>query len=243
MMSGDWIPVTLPDRIRALTSAPIELVSLGGATEASIWSIWHPIGAVDTTLPSIPYGRPMPNQWFEVLDGARRQRPDWVPGELYVGGTGLALGYWRDEEKTRQAFVTHPRTGARMYRLGDLARYLPDGTLEFLGRDDFQVKIHGYRIELGEIEVALLAHSAVTAAVAVAQGTAQGGKRLVAYVATAAPDGPSEQQLQEHLAGKLPPHMVPARVVVLPELPLTPNGKVDRQALPAPGPRRRATAG
>ncbi|MGI5519921.1 amino acid adenylation domain-containing protein [Micromonospora sp. CA-259024] len=241
MMSGDWIPVTLPDRIRALTATPVELVSLGGATEASIWSIWHPIGAVDASLPSIPYGKPLANQWFEVLDGALRQRPDWVPGELYVGGTGVAMGYWRDEEKTRQAFVAHPRTGARMYRLGDLARYLPDGTLEFLGREDFQVKIHGYRIELGEIEAALLAHSDVTAAVAVAQGTTGGGKRLVAYAATAAPDRLSDQQLRDHLAGKLPPHMVPAHIVVLDALPLTPNGKVDRRALPSPDLRRRAT--
>ncbi|MBM0274289.1 amino acid adenylation domain-containing protein [Micromonospora tarensis] len=237
MLSGDWIPVTLPDRIRALAGPGIELVSLGGATEASIWSIHHVIREVDPSQPSIPYGRPLSNQWFEVLDAGLRRRPDWVAGDLHVGGVGVAMGYWRDEQTTRAAFISHPGTGERLYRLGDLARYLPDGTLEFLGRSDYQVKIHGHRIELGEIEAALLAHDGVGAAVVVAQGAAQSGKRLVAYVVTEA--DLTERDVREHLAGKLPRHMVPAQVVFLDALPLTSNGKVDRRALPAPDPRRR----
>ncbi|WP_305783564.1 amino acid adenylation domain-containing protein [Symbioplanes lichenis] len=232
LLSGDWIPVTLPKRIRALASQDLQIVSLGGATEASIWSVFHPIGDVDETLPSIPYGKPLTNQWFDVLDCHLRQRPEWVAGDLYVGGSGVALGYWRDEEKTQAAFIVHPHTGQRMYRLGDLARYLPDGNLEFLGRNDFQVKINGFRVELGEIEATLLAHPHVTAAVTVAHGDPQNGKRLVAYVVAAA--GGLVQDIRAFLTGKLPAHMVPADVILLDALPLTRNGKVDRQALPPP---------
>src|SRR5439155_18123647 len=103
----------------------------------------------------IPYGRAMLNQTFHVLDARLEPRPFWVPGELFIGGTGLALGYWRDEEKTNERFFLHPRTGERLYRTGDLGRWLPDGNIEFLGREDFQVKIRGHRIELGEIESVL----------------------------------------------------------------------------------------
>jgi amino acid adenylation domain-containing protein len=235
LMSGDWIPVPLPDRIRAVAGPDIELVSLGGATETSIWSIYYRIGEVDPAWPSIPYGKPLTNQWFQVLDAALRHRPDWVPGEQYVGGAGVALGYWRDEEKTHRAFIRHPRTGERLYRMGDLGRYFPDGTMEFLGREDFQVKIHGYRIELGEIEVALLSHEEVAAAVVTAIGEPHGEKRLIGYVTTTANDHDVlVKSLREHLSGKLPSYMVPAHIVVLDALPLTRNGKVDRKALPIP---------
>ncbi|WP_326847485.1 acyl-CoA synthetase family protein [Streptomyces kaniharaensis] len=105
---------------------------------------WHPIGAIDPTCTSMPYGKPLTNQHFEVLDSALRRRPGWVAGELYIGGLGVAMGYWRDEERTARSFVTHPRTGQRLYRTGDLGRYLPDGNLEFPGREDFQVEIHGF---------------------------------------------------------------------------------------------------
>lgn len=181
MLSGDWIPVALPDRIRAC--APhAELFSLGGATEASIWSILYPIETVDPAWKSIPYGKPMVNQSFHVLDDALEPRPVWVPGNLYIGGIGLAQGYWRDAEKTAASFITHPRTGERLYKTGDLGRYLPDGNIEFLGREDFQVKIRGFRIELGEIEVTLEQHPAVERAVVTAAGDSKGARSLVAYV-------------------------------------------------------------
>ncbi|MFZ6028170.1 MAG: amino acid adenylation domain-containing protein [Chloroflexota bacterium] len=188
MMSGDWIPVTLPDRIRRLIPAA-RVISLGGATEASIWSILYPIEQVDPSWPSIPYGHPMRNQTFHVLNRALDPSPVWVPGDLYIGGIGLALGYWRDEDKTNERFIVHPRTGERLYKTGDLGRYLPDGEIEFLGREDFQVKIRGHRIELGEIEAALLQHAGVQAGVvsAVGDGT---DKRLVAYVIPAAAADP-----------------------------------------------------
>ncbi|QRO01833.1 amino acid adenylation domain-containing protein [Archangium violaceum] len=181
MMSGDWIPVTLPDRIRALGRA-IEVVSLGGATEASIWSILYRIGEVDRSWRSIPYGQPMVNQRFYVLDDALEPCPDWVAGQLYIGGIGLALGYHRDTARTIERFVVHPRTGERLYATGDLGRFLPDGNIEFLGREDFQVKVQGYRIELGEIEAALDTHPAVRSAVVNAVGKPGGARRLVAYV-------------------------------------------------------------
>ncbi|MBW8873678.1 MAG: amino acid adenylation domain-containing protein [Acidobacteria bacterium] len=181
LLSGDWIPLSLPDRARQLLQ-DLQVVSLGGATEASIWSILYPIGEVAAGWKSVPYGRPMVNQTFAVLDGQLEPRPVWVPGQLYIGGAGVALGYWRDEERTAASFIHHPRTGERLYRTGDLGRYLPDGTIEFLGREDFQVKIQGFRIELGEIEAALAHHPAVRDSVVAAVGAPQGDRRLVAYV-------------------------------------------------------------
>ncbi|HSN85112.1 MAG TPA: amino acid adenylation domain-containing protein, partial [Thermoanaerobaculia bacterium] len=233
LLSGDWIPLDLPDRLRAL-SPRTQLVSLGGATEASIWSIWYPIGKVDPAWRSIPYGRPMANQSFHVLDDRMEPRPDGVPGHLYIGGPGLAKGYWRDAEKTAASFVTHPDTGERLYRTGDLGRFLPEGVIEFLGREDFQVKIQGYRIELGEIEAALGEHPGVRTAVAAAAGERMGTRRLVAYVV---PDGPWDglaETLREHLRGRLPEYMVPALFIPLETLPLGPNGKLDRRLLPTP---------
>jgi amino acid adenylation domain-containing protein len=234
LLSGDWIPLDLPDRARAL-APQTQVVSLGGATEASIWSIWYPIGKVDPSWKSIPYGRPMANQTFHVLDDRLEPRPDLVPGNLYIGGIGLAKGYWRDPEKTAASFAVHPETGERLYRTGDLGRYLPDGTIEFLGREDFQVKIQGYRIELGEIEAALADHPGVRTAVVAASGERMGTKRLLAYVVPAASwsDGLADT-FRGHLRARLPEYMVPALFIPLDALPLGPNGKLDRRALPTP---------
>jgi amino acid adenylation domain-containing protein len=184
LLSGDWIPVSLPDRIRALAPgarAP-RIISLGGATEASIWSIFHPVEQVDPAWQSIPYGKPLANQSFAVLNGLLEPCPVWVPGNLYIGGIGVAKGYWGDEERTAASFIVHPQSGERLYRTGDLGRYLPDGTIEFLGREDFQVKIGGYRIELGEIEATLRRHPAVHEALVMARRDGPGERRLVAYV-------------------------------------------------------------
>ena len=229
MLSGDWIPVTLPDRLQTRRQ-PVSIWSLGGATEASIWSIAHLIEEVDPAWPSIPYGKPMTNQSFHVLDDALHPRPAWVPGELYIGGIGLARGYWRDPQRTAESFRPLPETGERVYRTGDLGRYHPDGTIEFLGRVDFQVKVQGYRIELGEIEATLAQHAGVRSAVVVASGDPKGDKRLVAYTVGSA----SEDELRSFLAEKLPDYMVPRTFISLPALPLSANGKVDRKALPAP---------
>ncbi|MFG1349931.1 amino acid adenylation domain-containing protein [Xanthobacter autotrophicus] len=181
VMSGDWIPVSLPDRIRAFDPA-IALHGQGGATETSINAVVYPIGAVDPASRSIPYGKPFANQTAHILNALLEPAPDYVPGELYIGGTGLADGYWKDEEKTLAAFIRHPRTGERLYRTGDFGRFLPDGNIEFLGRRDTQIKVNGHRIELGEIEAVLAQHPRVEQAVATAPGDALGHRRLVAHV-------------------------------------------------------------
>ncbi|WP_171162911.1 non-ribosomal peptide synthetase [Streptomyces sp. I05A-00742] len=236
MLSGDWIPLSLPDRIRAVSPGEPQIISLGGATEASIWSIAHPVDRVSPTWRSIPYGTPLRNQTFHVLDDGLRPRPDHVTGELYIGGVGLASGYWRDEERTAERFPVRPGTGERLYRTGDLGRYGPDGTLEFLGREDLQVKIGGHRIELGEIEAVLARITAVRAAVVTAVGPERGARRLVAYVVPQLPDRPpTADELRAFVSRHLPSYMVPGQFVTLETLPLSPNGKVDRAGLPEPG--------
>jgi pyochelin synthetase len=232
LLSGDWVPVTLPERIRRI-SANARVVSLGGATEASIWSIAYPVEQVDPRWTSIPYGTPLANQRVDVLSETLEPCPTWVAGELYIAGAGLSLGYLGDPAQTAARFVLHPRTGERLYRTGDWGRYLPDGNIEFLGRDDLQVKVRGFRVELGEIEAVLGRHPAVRAAVVSAIAAGTGAKRLAAYVVPKQP-GTAPAELRAYLAQRLPSYMVPASVTFLPELPLTANGKVDRKRLPAP---------
>ncbi|NET03149.1 MAG: amino acid adenylation domain-containing protein [Symploca sp. SIO2B6] len=232
LLSGDWLPLKLPEQIQAYCSN-LELVSLGGATEASIWSIYYPITTVNPNWNSIPYGKPLSNQRFYVLNELMEPTPIWVPGKLYIGGIGLALGYWRDQDKTKASFITHPDTGERLYKTGDLGRYLPDGNIEFLGREDFQVKINGYRIELGEIEAVLRQHSAIKQAVVIVSEDSQQHKHLIAYVVNE-DSSLNSKQLESHLQQKLPEYMLPDAFVFLNNLPLTSNGKIDRKALPAP---------
>ncbi|MGG6293711.1 amino acid adenylation domain-containing protein [Leptolyngbya sp. AN02str] len=190
LLSGDWLPLSLPDRLRAI-APQAQVVSLGGATEASIWSILYPIGDVDPAWKSIPYGRPMTNQRFYVLDERLEPCPVWTPGQLYIGGIGLAQGYWHDPAKTAASFILHPRTGERLYRTGDLGRYLPIGQIEFLGREDHQVKIGGYRIELGEIETILEQHPEIHQAAVLTVGEPTQSQRLIAFVV------PDESQAAE----------------------------------------------
>lgn len=229
-MSGDWIPTTLPDRImRAWPGCKV--VSMGGATEGSIWSIEFPIHRVDPAWRSIPYGHALANQSMWILDERGRPRPTWVPGEIHIGGVGVALGYLGQPELTAERFIEVDGLG-RLYRTGDWGRMTPDGELEFLGRVDGQVKIGGLRIEVGEIEAALVAHPAVGEAVVVAREDRPGVKRLVAYVVPTEPIDIDE--LARAIALRLPSYMMPAVWVGLEELPLSLNGKVDRGALPAP---------
>jgi pyochelin synthetase len=181
LLSGDWIPVKLPDQIWDVLPG-LEIVSLGGATEAAIWSIFHTIDEVRPEWSSIPYGTPLRNQSFHVLDTVLRPCPELVPGELFIGGAGLARGYFGDDARTAERFIRHPTTGERLYRTGDIGRYLRDGTIEFLGREDRQVKIRGHRIELAEVERALVSHSAVGKAVVLIDGDPPLQRRLVAFV-------------------------------------------------------------
>jgi amino acid adenylation domain-containing protein len=232
MMSGDWIPLGLPIRL-SQASPDLAIVSLGGATEAAIWSIAYPVGAPDPAWTSIPYGYPMRNQRFHVLDETMADCPDWVAGELYIAGTGLARGYWRDPATTAARFVIHPVTGERLYRTGDLGRYREDGVIEFLGRIDGQVKLGGYRIELGEVETALGRHPGVRQAAVVMRKDAEGHDALAAFYVSDADPPPDAAALRAHLGGMLPPYMVPASFRRLDVLPLNANEKVDRKALAA----------
>ncbi|HEY9873910.1 MAG TPA: amino acid adenylation domain-containing protein, partial [Candidatus Obscuribacterales bacterium] len=232
-LGGDWIPITLPNRLKDLVSEA-QVVSVGGPTETTLWNIWYPVVDVDPTWKSIPYGKPIANTRYYILNEALEDCPVWVPGEMYCAGVGLAKGYWRNEEKTRDSFVTHPVTGERLYKTGDLGRYLPDGNIEFVGRADFRLKIRGYRIEAGEIESVLLQHPGVKAAVVSAFGEQHSQKRLVAYVVPEQDRVSAVEELQHFLSQKLPEYMVPSAFVMLDALPLSANGKVNRKALPAP---------
>ncbi|MFZ1180803.1 MAG: non-ribosomal peptide synthetase, partial [Herbaspirillum sp.] len=229
LMSGDWIPTNLPACIKRI--APhARIVSLGGTTEASIWSILFEIDEVDPAWPSIPYGYPMRNQSWFILDARLEPVPEWVAGDLYIGGVGLAQGYWQDAEKTVASFMTHPATGERIYRTGDRGRYLPGGVIEFMGRSDSQVKIHGHRVELGEIESVLLAHPDIAAAVVLAQHSGA-APQLAAHIVPSRASLDADE-VRRHLARAVPEYMAPRLIGFLDRLPLSSNGKIDRKALP-----------
>jgi amino acid adenylation domain-containing protein len=231
ILGGDWLPVSLPNRLKALVPG-IQILSIGGPTETTIWNIGYLIEEVDPNWKSIPYGQPMANSKYYILNEALEDCPVWVPGEMYCAGVQLAKGYCHDAQKTSAKFITHPRTGERLYRTGDLGRYLPDGNIEFVGRVDFQIKIRGYRIEAGEIEAALNQHPGVRSAVITAVGEERNKERLVAYIVPDENPTPSIEELSEFLKKKLPDYMVPSAFVFLDALPLSANGKVDRRALP-----------
>ncbi len=233
-MSGDWIPVNLPDRVKAFYPGAA-VVSLGGATEGTVWSNYFPLLETDPAWPSIPYGRPIDNNFFYILDEERQPLPKGVVGELYIGGAGVAVGYANDSEKTDAAFVADPFSqtlGGRMYRTGDLGRMRHDMQMEFIGRKDHQVKIRGYRVELGEIENQLYKHPAIKEAVVAALHDEAGQNYLVAYVVSSESLNPND--ISAYLAEALPDYMIPRQYVALSALPLNSNGKVDRKALPKP---------
>ena len=238
MMSGDWIPLDLPGRIRdALPGCAIH--SLGGATEASIWSVGYTVDAIDPDWRSVPYGKPLENQTMKILNAELQPCPLWCRGDLYIGGMGVALGYHGDVARTEASFIVDPDDGGRLYRTGDLARWMDDGNIEFLGREDSQVKVNGYRIELGEIENQLAQVDGIREAVVVTIGKKH-QSRLVAYVVPVDPARliTEADVLAEWLGAALrlalPDYMVPAVYVALAAIPLTANGKVDRRSLPEP---------
>lgn len=243
LLSGDRIPTTLPPAIQSMAPGA-RVISLGGATEASIWSIFHEIGTPVAGCPTVPYGKPLRNQIFRIQAPGSIPCPIWVPGELHIGGIGLARCYWGDRARTEAAFVLDDETGERLYRTGDRGRYLPDGSIEFLGREDHQIKLRGFRIELGEVESALAAHPAVKEAVVIAcdDGTAA-ERSLAGFIVPHAVYAPTPDELTQYLRARLPGYMVPARMTIVSALPLTPNGKIDRRQLSAtaPPPRSRTT--
>ena len=231
MMSGDRVPPTLPAALRRL-KPDLEIVTLGGPTETTIWNILHPVGPEDDGTRSIPYGRPNANNRAYVLDADGRDMPDWVTGEICAAGVGLARGYWGDEALTAERFVHDRGRGERIYRTGDLGRYLPSGEIDIQGRRDFQIKVNGYRIEAGEVETRLVALDAVRQA-AVVRHEGERGDRLVAHLVPAGEERPPDAEVREALRRHLPEYMVPTVLRWRDSLPLTRNGKVDRARLSA----------
>ena len=239
LCGGEAFPRDLAQEFLARRLDPWNLY---GPTETTVWSMMARMTRVDE---AVPLGRPIANTQIYLLDSDFNLVPIGVPGELYIGGEGLARGYWQRPELTAERFIPDPfsvEPGSRLYRTGDQARYRADGTMEFLGRLDHQVKLRGYRIELGEIEHTLRQQPGIREAVVLARTEASGTKRLVAYVTTEGGLPIDASSLRQTLAQTLPEYMVPAILISLAQLPLTPNGKVDRKALPAPEAEAQRTA-
>ena len=230
LCGGEALPRELADQLIGKSAS---LWNMYGPSETTIWSTVH---QVSSTEGPVLVGRPIANTRIYILDRYMQPTPVGVPGELCIGGVGVARGYLNRAELTEEKFLPDPfcdQPGARIYRTGDLARYLADGNIELLGRIDHQVKVRGFRIELGEIEAVLREHPALRDAVVLAREDVPGDKRLVGYVVAASPF-PTTGELRSFLQRKLPDYMVPGVFVFLEALPLTPNQKVDRRALPAP---------
>ncbi|AUH53611.1 non-ribosomal peptide synthetase [Chromobacterium sp. ATCC 53434] len=231
LVGGEACPVALAEA----WAAEHRLFNVYGPTESTVYATYH--RCLTDQAGVLPIGRPLPNIRAYILDVDLQPAPLGVAGELHIGGPGVTDGYLNRPELTAQRFVADPFggvAGARLYKTGDLGRWLADGSIEYLGRNDFQVKIRGFRIELGEIEARLAACAGVTEAVVLAREDASGDKRLVAYL-TAGPGAALEAAvLRAELARDLAEYMIPSAFVVLEAFPLTPNGKLDRKALPAP---------
>ena len=239
LCGGEALARDLAERLLARCAA---LWNLYGPTETTIWSAaWRVLSGQPIMI-----GRPIANTQLYVLDGLHRPAPVGVPGELFIGGDGLARGYLNQPELTAERFIDdpfRPESGARLYQTGDCVRYRPDGCIEYLGRKDHQVKVRGYRIELGEIEAVLGQHPQVRDRVVVARRDSSGENRLVAYVVPRDGVTLTYGQLRDYLKPKLPAYMIPSALVVLDALPLTANGKLDRRALPEPDGKGAVVAG
>ncbi|MGK7878448.1 MAG: amino acid adenylation domain-containing protein, partial [Xenococcaceae cyanobacterium] len=248
LCGGEALPRELASQLLERGSS---LWNLYGPTETTIWSTAYKVNAsrLVTRIENAPecIGRPIANTQVYILDQHLQPVPIGVPGELYIGGDGLARGYLNRPELTAEKFISNPfsdEPGSHLYKTGDLARYLPDGNIEFLGRIDNQVKIRGFRIELGEIEAVLTQHSEVQQAVVIVREDEHGNKHLVAYVVPnnqfliPSPESQIPSQLCHFLKQKLPDYMIPSAYILLDTLLLTPNGKIDRCALPEPDPLR-----
>ena len=227
MMSGDWVPVSLPERIRNLFRNA-EIIALGGATEGSIWSNHFEIPeVVPEDWKSIPYGKPLANQKYYVLDQHMEDCPDWVPGTLYIVGDGVAQGYLNDKEKTEDKFVVLDRTGERLYCTGDMGRYWSDGNIEFLGRLDNQVKINGYRVELGEIETALRKIQGITEVFVLVRMENKIEDLCAVLVEEEEYRDRQDRFYKEMLQKELPLYMIPKGYIKMKTIPLNSNGKKD----------------
>nr|WP_256560316.1 non-ribosomal peptide synthase/polyketide synthase [Myxococcus dinghuensis] len=237
LAGGDVLPVRRVREHLARVAPDAVLINGYGPTENTTFSTTHTLRAGAEPGQSVPIGRPLSNSTAYVLDGSLQLVPPGIPGELFVGGAGLAWGYLNRSDLTAERFVPHPFSatpGARLYRTGDRVRWREDGTLEFLGRVDFQLKIRGFRIEPGEVEAVIGGLGGVREVVVIAREDLPGDKRLVAYVVPEEDDALEVGTLKALVQRRLPEYMVPSAFVLLAALPLSPNGKVDRKALPPP---------
>jgi non-ribosomal peptide synthetase component F len=232
---------------RVLASHPPErLLHVYGPTESTTFASWYPVAEVAADASTVPIGRTLANTRLYILDKNLNPVPVGVPGELYIGGDGLSRGYLNRAELTAEKFIADPfddDPASRLYKTGDQVRYRRDGAIEYLGRFDHQVKLRGFRVEPGEIESVLLSQPVVSDAVVIVYEDEAGDKRLVAYIVADGGEAPSESELREYVANRLPNYMVPSALMVLDKLPLTANGKVDRNALPEPGDIRDSQGG
>ncbi|ODA34381.1 hypothetical protein A8L45_06560 [Veronia pacifica] len=229
ILGGDWISLAIPRQLRQL-NPEMRIFSVGGPTETSVWNVMYEVEAINPEWRSIPYGKPISNNRYYVLNGLMEECPTGVQGELYAAGIGLANGYLGDPEKSGSVFITHPETGERIYRTDDLGRWMPDGNLEFMGRRDNQVQIAGYRIELGEIESVLLKQPEIERALGMLHGQDELVQLAVVYVCKHGQDV-SSNDLKERLSLELPSAMIPKKWLAVESMPLTANGKVDRRLL------------
>ncbi len=227
LLSGDWIPMSLPERIQKAISG-VELISLGGATEASIWSIYYPIKHTEKSWNSIPYGYPLANQNIYILEENEKLCPVGVMGEICIGGVGVALGYQNDREKTERAFIHHKELGY-IYKTGDYGVLHAEGYVEFLGRKDTQIKIHGHRIELGEITAAVKRVDGITEAVALTKKDENQVPYVVVYITATC--SIEEEKLKKEIGSRVPAYMIPEYIIQIPQFPYTANGKLDRKKL------------
>ena len=226
LVSGDWVPLYLPEKWYKVTSINSQFVALGGATEGGIWSNYYCVSKIDKSWNSIPYGQALPKQKYRIMDENFVDCGVNIPGELQIGGGSLANGYINDEELTMKKFITDVK-GERWYRTGDRGMRWADGTIEFLGRMDTQVKIRGHRIELGEIESVLKSFLGIKEAVVVAQGDKY-HKELVAFYLG---EYIAENEIEGYLKLHLPEYSIPNSIIRLENFPLNANGKVDRKSL------------
>ncbi|OPZ94704.1 MAG: Tyrocidine synthase 3 [Firmicutes bacterium ADurb.Bin419] len=228
-LSGDWIPVQLPEKLKS-TFPGVAVISLGGATEATIWSNFYPIEKVEQHWSSIPYGKPIQNAKYYILDANLMPVPIGVHGDLYIGGECLAQGYANDKDLTDSKFIPNPFVeGEKIYKTGDIARWFDDGNMEFLGRGDNQVKVRGFRIELGEIEAILLKYPGIKEAVVIAHGDKWEDKKLYGFFTSQGELSLTE--IKNFMSSKLPNYFIPDHFIRLEKLPVTSNGKLDRKAL------------
>ncbi len=227
LLGGEAVPPALVTRLRAVVTG--EIYNMYGPTETTVWSTCHPVGDVQTT---VPIGRPILNTQVYLLDSSLTEVPTGQVGELWIGGEGVARGYWNRPDATADKFRMLPvALQSLVYRTGDLGRCLPDGSLEFLGRVDYQIKLRGHRIEPGEIEYLLERCTGVRQAVVLIREGREGDQRLIAYVVPEGRDNPDVQVLNSRLRAKLPDFMIPTTYQFVPAFPLTDNGKIDRKAL------------